>query len=57
MTTDEMCQLFCSAKSATPKEEATSAYNVVNKKHIMKRTGPLVLSYMYALVLQMLYFS
>ena len=36
MTTDEMCQLFCSAKSATPKEEATSAYNVVNKKHVIK---------------------
>ena len=43
----------------SPKEEATHAYDVVNKLNIIKpewkRKGPLVFS--YALVMQTLYFS
>ena len=40
--TNEFRRLFCSEKSATflPKGEATSAYNVVHKKHIMQMERP-----------------
>ena len=54
--TNEFSRLFCSEKSATflPKGEATSAYNVVHRKHIMQmEIGPLVLS--YVLVMQAMF--